>query len=65
MYKRQSGGSDNGGGGEIMAQELALDSHLMVWPNITMEEGPPKSVCSEECPTGHVKSFTVSTYRQC
>ena len=57
-------GGGGGGGGEegetVMAQELALDSHLMVWPNISREENPPKSVCSEECPTGHVKSFTVS-----
>ena len=53
-------GIREGDSGADMFQELALDSHLMVWPNITREESPPKSVCSEECPMGHVKSFTVS-----
>ncbi len=31
----------------------------MNWPNVSLEAGPPKSVCSEPCLQGHVKSFTV------
>ena len=43
-----------------MKQELALNTFMMRWPNVSTENSPPKSVCSDPCPMGHVKSFTVS-----
>ena len=40
-------------------QELALDVFRMRWPNVTGKD-PPKSVCSEPCAMGHVRSYAVS-----
>ncbi len=42
-------------------QELALDVFRMRWPKVTGPE-PPKSVCSEPCPMGHVRSYAVSYF---
>ena len=55
----------NGDEAPRMRQELAIETHLMVWPNMSAEDAPPASVCSEECPMGHVKSFTVGLVKSC
>ncbi len=57
--------------------ELALNVFEMAWPNVSREAEPdpeqleyvlggvvpPRSVCAEPCPMGHVKSFTVSNQK--
>ena len=47
-----------------VGQELAIDVLRMQWRNVSGDD-PPKSVCSEPCPMGHVRSYAVSiqTYR--
>lgn len=45
-----------------VGQELAIDVLRMKWPNVSGDD-PPKSVCSEPCPMGHVRSYAVSSLR--
>ena len=40
-------------------QELSIDVLRMQWRNVSGDD-PPKSVCSEPCPMGHVRSYEVS-----
>lgn len=43
-----------------MTQQLALNTFIMQWPNVSEMGTPPLSVCSHSCRMGHIKSFTVS-----
>ena len=45
-----------------VGQELAIDVLRMQWRNVSGDD-PPKSVCSEPCPMGHVRSYAVSSLR--
>ena len=45
--------------GRQTEQKLALDVFRMRWPNVSAKGGPPKSVCSEPCPMGFVKTYEV------
>ena len=44
-------------------QHLAIDVLRMQWRNVSGDGDPPKSVCSEPCPMGHVRSYEVSKLR--
>ncbi|TRY70320.1 hypothetical protein TCAL_08251 [Tigriopus californicus] len=41
-----------------MTQQLALNTFIMQWPNVSEMGTPPLSVCSHSCRMGHIKSFT-------